>query len=109
LNHPNIVRLLGLHTSDISESYMVFEFAVYGNLYSFLQTERNISQHKMQRFIREIAAGMRYLSTHNIIHRDLASRNILLGPKRRAQISDFGMSRDTSYYTTEKSTPIPFR
>jgi len=110
LNHPNIVRLLGLHTSDNSESYMVFEFAIYGDLYSFLQTERNISEHKMQRFIREIAAGMRYLSTHNIIHRDLASRNILLGSKRRAQISDFGMSRETSdYYTTGKSNPIPFR
>jgi serine/threonine protein kinase len=30
------------------------------------------------RLIRGIAAGMLHLHTHNIIHRDLASRNILL-------------------------------
>ena len=34
-----------------------------------------------------------YLSSLGIIHRDLASRNILVGEGKQLKISDFGMAR----------------
>jgi serine/threonine protein kinase len=57
---------------------------------------------------------MLYLHSNNIIHRDLALRNLLVAPspdpneKYTIKISDFGMSKNSSseYYTSESELPI---
>ena len=36
-----------------------------------------------------------YLSSLGIVHRDMASRNILVGEGKQLKISDFGMARAT--------------
>lgn len=38
----------------------------------------------------DIAAGLKYVHSHGIIHRDFKSMNILLDHQWRAKISDFG-------------------
>lgn len=49
----------------------------------------------------QIAAGMEYLASQRFVHRDLATRNCLVGLDLVTKIGDFGMSRDvyaTDYY-----------
>ena len=49
----------------------------------------------------QVAAGMKYLVTKHFVHRDLATRNCLVGENLVVKIGDFGMSRDiysTDYY-----------
>ena len=47
-----------------------------------------------------------------IIHRDLACRNILVGDNELLKICDFGLAKDTSQYTsttTSVKTRLPIR
>jgi serine/threonine protein kinase len=56
---------------------------------------------------------MHYLEEHNVIHRDLALRNLLVSKVDGAytvKVTDFGMSRSTEqgYYKTDNQT-IPVK
>jgi serine/threonine protein kinase len=50
----------------------------------------------------DIISGLNFLTTHGVIHRDIAARNILLNHKHIAKIGDFGMAKvledDEEYY-----------
>lgn len=54
----------------------------------------------------QISSGMEYLASQRFVHRDLATRNCLVGNNLTVKIGDFGMSRDvysTDYYRVSSS------
>ncbi|XP_058127347.1 fibroblast growth factor receptor-like [Anopheles coustani] len=59
----------------------------------------------------QVANGMDYLSSKNILHGDLAARNVLLYSLKVIKISDFGLSRklERGIYIKSSDSPLPYK
>ncbi|XP_014209041.1 mitogen-activated protein kinase kinase kinase 12 isoform X2 [Copidosoma floridanum] len=103
LNHPNIVQFKGVCTQ--APCYcIIMEFCPSGPLYDWLRVNKSVPPSRLSSWSRQIAAGMKYLHDHKIIHRDLKSPNVLIGREEIVKISDFGTSREWN----EKSARMTF-
>ncbi|KAM4675927.1 NT-3 growth factor receptor-like [Discoglossus pictus] len=133
LQHDHIVKFYGV-CGDGDPLIMVFEYMKHGDLNKFLrahgpdalilvdgqprQTKGDLGLSQMLHIATQIASGMVYLASQHFVHRDLATRNCLVGVNLLVKIGDFGMSRDvysTDYYramihqvpTKQMASPFP--
>lgn len=95
LRHPNVVNFLGLYTDTVNrQQYIVTEFMAGGGLDSVLHSKgRSMTTLDKLAISQQIANGCVYLAGRGIVHRDLASRNILFDGGSVAKVGDLGMSR----------------
>ncbi|ELU15562.1 hypothetical protein CAPTEDRAFT_96849 [Capitella teleta] len=126
--HLNILNLLGACTKDMHKGllYVIVEYCRYGNLRNHLLRRRGNFVNTMDDDLKEnsivkhllcyafqIARGMEYLDSRKYIHRDLATRNILLGEDHVVKICDFGLAKDCykydNVYTKKSDTPVPVK
>lgn len=143
-NHPNVVKMLHCCTTDailtpnqaIIEKkpiYLVMEYVELGKLQSYLEKSRvnhqyatnnhyncnatnneHLTSRDLVKFIYHVAKGMEYISSQCIIHRDLASRNILVSSQKICKIGDFGMARHMQshggvYERHSRNSKVPVR
>ncbi len=90
-----------------------------GSLDKFLEDhEDSVEISELKMMCVHIARGMSYLHSRDIIHNDLAARNVLLTPnnvpddgKYLCKVSDFGLSSSlqTKYVYGSSETVIPVR
>jgi len=89
-NHPNVVIFMGVTQSPLC---LITEFLGGGSLLNYLHDHPDTEIETKMKIVKGIASGMLHLHSENIIHRDLAVRNILLTDKLIPKVSDFGLSR----------------
>ena len=66
--------------SKLNVFTQITEYAAYGSLEENLQRkERDVCQvSTLSKFALQVAQGMNYLASQNLVHRDLSARNILV-------------------------------
>lgn len=89
--HPNVVQFIGITQDPLM---LVTELVTGGALDSRLFKKKNqpVTWNNVMRWARDIARGVRHLHSNGILHRDLATRNVLLDEKGNAKVTDFGLS-----------------
>src|SRR5689334_21127701 len=125
--HPNCVTVLGVCVDPKFPLCIVSEYIDGGTLNNWIH-EKNFSVSLGIQMLRDIAGGMSHLHADDIIHCDLATRNLLVSsgnppivkvtfrvlclslPSRK--ITDFGLAKtieeNGSYYVTS-GTKVPVR
>jgi len=107
--HKNVVQFLGhIHCSRCDPFGIVMHFYEMGNLKDLLNKkpsrEHEIEPKDKRVFMIDIAKGINHLHDHKIIHRDIATRNILVTKGLRAVVSDFGFSRTLLHKGIQQET-----
>ncbi|VDM16006.1 unnamed protein product, partial [Hydatigera taeniaeformis] len=93
VRHRNCLQLLGVCLAG-SQRYLVSEYIANGSLDGYIRRSRNDLPHwLLLLWAEQIAEGMAYLQSAGIIHRDLATRNVLVKEREWVQITDFGLAK----------------
>lgn len=92
IRHKNVLRFIGvIYKGDCIN--LVTEFVECGTLKNHIKNAPEFSWSLRISIARDIAAGMAYLHSSNIIHRDLNSNNCLVKEDGSVVVADFGLAR----------------
>lgn len=99
--HPNILRTLAEFVHKDSW-FLVMEFCGDGDLWTVLQSSPNnrLPEPSARGVFRQIAAGVRFLHSHGLAHRDLSLENVLV-KGGVAKLCDFGLACDAARVCTD--------
>ncbi|XP_019741589.1 LIM domain kinase 1a isoform X1 [Hippocampus comes] len=93
LDHPNVLKFIGVLYKDKRLNFIA-EYIKGGTLREIIKKmDSNYPWNQRVGFAKDITAGMSYLHSMNIIHRDLNSHNCLVRENNTVVVADFGLAR----------------
>ncbi|KAH0628310.1 hypothetical protein JD844_009266 [Phrynosoma platyrhinos] len=113
LQHDNIVKYKGVcYSAGRRNLKLIMEYLPYGSLRDYLPKHKDRLDHKkLLQYASQICKGMEYLGSKRYVHRDLATRNILVENENRVKIGDFGLTKvlpqDKEYYKVKEPGESP--
>ncbi|XP_072106031.1 tyrosine-protein kinase JAK2-like isoform X2 [Mobula birostris] len=113
LHNEYIVKYKGIcYSVGRRNLRLIMEYLPHGSLRDYLQKNRHSLDHKrLLLYASQICKGMEYLGSKRYVHRDLATRNILVKSGTCVKIGDFGLTKilpgDKDYYKVLEAGESP--
>ena len=101
VHHPNIVHLLEV-VKDSGKFILIQEYVEGPTLQQLL--EQNISPLDKETYFLQLVSVVSYAHKHKILHRDIKPENIIINKKGQLKLLDFGIARNLSWQTPDKSS-----
>jgi len=104
--HPNVVLLYGVCNRPLC---LVTEYLHGGSLHTMLKNPEIKIHNLTPAFCKDVTLGLGFLHDKTLIHRDLATRNVLVDYNWTCKLGDFGMSRvgaDATNFTKTDVGPL---
>lgn len=98
LSHPNVVGIYDVGQDDATH-YIVMEYIEGKTLKERIREEGRLPIAEAIAIGEQIADALDHAHENNIVHRDVKSHNIMIGPRGRVKVADFGIARATSSQT----------
>lgn len=102
ISHENVIKFIGADRgydgNGVMHIFILTEYCAGGNLNERLN--QRSSEQMNFKWMRQAAAGLAYLHSQNVIHRDLKPDNVLLtAPTEDIKLADFGLAKELSLVT----------
>jgi serine/threonine protein kinase len=93
IDHENVAKFIEANFTS-GEMWLATEYVYGPNLETYLkQNPSGIAEHRWFQIAENILSGLVAIHSHNIIHRDISPKNVMLSEQTRAaKIIDFGIS-----------------
>ena len=103
LHHPNIASLYGLHKHG-DDFFMAMEYVRGETLDATIRTSKQLAIPQASDVASSVLGALEYAHSQGIVHRDIKSANIILGPTG-CKVMDFGIARVLG---TDRRTRVGF-
>lgn len=95
LSHQNIVNVYDVGQED-GVHYFVMEYIEGKTLKDLIREEGRLTSEKALEIALQICAALEHAHENHIIHRDIKPQNILITPRGRVKVTDFGIALATA-------------
>ncbi|GLT64192.1 hypothetical protein SLA2020_367000 [Shorea laevis] len=107
LDHPNIIKLEGLITSQMSRSlYLVLEYMEHDLTGLASRPGIKFSEPQVKCYMQQLLSGLDHCHSRGVLHRDIKGSNLLIDNYGVLKIADFGLATS---YNPHHSVPLTSR
>ncbi|XP_045481714.1 tyrosine-protein kinase Dnt-like [Harmonia axyridis] len=119
MDHKNVLTVLGVNTDSQKQPLFIYPYISRGNLKRFLikcrhrdDDQYTLSTQSLVDIAIQVILGLMYLHSRCLCHKDIATRNCVIGDKLQVKITDSALSRDffpNDYFCLETNESHPVK
>ncbi|KAI8774007.1 serine/threonine-protein kinase PLK1 [Biomphalaria glabrata] len=103
LKHRHVVEFINYFEDD-SNVYIILENCSRKSLVHVLKHRKYLTEPEVRYYLRQLVAGVEYIHSNQIIHRDLKLGNMLLNNEMDLKLADFGLATKVDFAGEKKMT-----